>query len=220
MPANTHKHTGQSHWTHTATEHSRQPDTPSSMNKRLMLSLWYLPLRHCHFISQAPCFECASIVILAVCWKYSSHNVTFMVCSSTAPVRLMSQEEKKSAHDLLEHTQLLMFKREDAAFCLFSGVSTRAQVRTPACVYTAAVQNAFLKPFQHQPTFFSPFLVLKRAQLNSHLSLKVRWLLLLVVGAVLVRDKITYRHFCVYWANSISWGSKQGRPCSGGSRHQ
>lgn len=52
------------HWKHTATEHTVQPDTRSS----LMLLLWYLPLHHRLFISQPCCFECARIVFLA-CWE-------------------------------------------------------------------------------------------------------------------------------------------------------
>lgn len=87
-------HTQQSHWKHTATEHTTQPDTPDSLNKCLMLSLWYLPLHHCHFISQPHFFESASIVILARCWKYSSHNVTVIgwkqSSSATIPLRSMA----------------------------------------------------------------------------------------------------------------------------------
>lgn len=56
----------------TATEHTVQPDTSNS----LMLSLWYLPHHHHLFISQPHCYECVSIVILAVHWNYSSHHVT------------------------------------------------------------------------------------------------------------------------------------------------
>ena len=56
-----------------------------------MLSLWYLPLHHCQFISQPHYFECASIVILAACWKYSSHNMTVIgwkqSMSATIPLR-------------------------------------------------------------------------------------------------------------------------------------
>lgn len=59
-----------------------------------------------------------------------------------------------SAHDLLQHTRLLMFYKKMPCSVCSLGVSTQAQVRTPACVYSAAVQNAFLKPFQHRPTFF------------------------------------------------------------------
>lgn len=87
-------HTRQSHWKHTATEHTTQPDPPDSLNKCLMLSLWYLPLHHCHFISLPHFFESASIVILARCWKYSSHKVIVIgwkqSSSATIPLRRMA----------------------------------------------------------------------------------------------------------------------------------
>lgn len=70
-----HTHTHSRAW-HSLRKHTTQPDTPNSLNKRLMLPLWYLPLHHCHFISQSHYSKCASIVILAVCWKCSSHNLT------------------------------------------------------------------------------------------------------------------------------------------------
>lgn len=41
-------HIWQGHWKQAATENTTQPDTLNSLNKCLMLPLWYLPLHHCH----------------------------------------------------------------------------------------------------------------------------------------------------------------------------